>query len=511
MAFVLALSLLAEEKVDLNAVHKIKEEAFANSNVMEYAFYLSDVYGPRLTNSDNHRKAADWAIEQLTKMGLKNARLETWGPFGRGWKYTKFSAHMIEPAYMPIIGFPQAWTPGTKGSVEGEPVLVTIKSEADMENYRGKLKGKIVMEAPIKELQMSTTALAYRYTDADLAGEAMAPDPANHGFSMPLNPAARVSSGRTDGEQTGTTHMTALRWKIIGFFADEGVLAVVNYGDSGDFGTIFADTAGSPNENFPAPPPTISITPEHYNRIARLIAKKMPVKLELNIGAEFSEASDSFNVLAEIPGSDKADEVVMIGAHLDSWHGGTGATDNAAGCAAALEAARILIASGVKLRRTVRIALWGGEEQGLLGSRAYVNEHFRDPQTLARNEEHAKLSAYFNLDNGTGKIRGIYMQGNDRVRPIFEAWLKPVNDLGAATVSIRATAGTDHQPFDAVGIPAFQFIQDPIEYVTRTQHSNMDLYDRLQKSDLMQAAAVTAIFLYNSANREELLPRMVRP
>ncbi len=518
LAFVLPVSLLAEEKVDLNAIYKIKNEAFENSKVMDHLFYLTDVYGPRLTNSANHKMAAEWAVKKLQEMGLKSARLEKWGPFGKGWNYTHFAAHMIEPTYMPIIGFPQAWTPGTNGPVQAEPVLVNIRAEADMEKYKGKLKGKIVLDMPIKDLQMATAPMARRYTDVDLNQEMSAPDPSRRGMFGGMPPSAVGAPGTPAAGAPGEIspmgsfmQMRALRQKVNKFFAEEGVVAVMNYGAKGDGGTVFATSGGSRNEKDPVPPPMFTVTPEHYNRIARLIEKKVPVKMEVNIKAEFVDAVDGFNVIAEIPGTDKADEIVMVGAHLDSWHGATGATDNAAGCASALEAVRLLMASGLKPRRTIRIALWGGEEQGLLGSRAYVKEHFADRETMKLTEQHAKFAGYFNLDNGTGKIRGVYAQGNDMMKPVFDAWLKPLNDLGATAVTNRNTGGTDHQSFDAVGLPGFQFIQDPIEYSTRTHHSNMDVYDHVQKGDLMQAAAVIASFVYNTANRDELLPRKPLP
>ncbi len=513
LAFALPVSLLAEETVDLNAIYKIKTEAFENSKVMDTLFYLTDVYGPRLTNSTNHKMAAEWAVKKLQEMGVKNAHLEKWGPFGKSWNNTHFAAHMIEPSYMPIIGFPQAWTPGTNGAVTAEPVVVNIRAEADMEKYKGKLKGKIVLDMPVKDLQMATAPLARRYTDVDLNNESLAPDPSQRGFGggMPPPAAAGAPAGPGGDRTSSFMQMRALRQKVNKFFADEGVVAVMNYGPKGDGGTVFATSGGSRNEKDPIPPPMFTVTTEHYNRIARLVEKNIPVKMEVNIKSEFVDAVDGFNVIAEIPGTDKADEVVMVGAHLDSWHGATGATDNAAGCASAMEAIRILLASGLKPRRTVRIALWGGEEQGLLGSRAYVKEHFADRETMKVTEQHAKLSGYFNLDNGTGKVRGVYAQGNDMMKPVFDAWMKPLNDLGATAVTNRNTGGTDHQSFDGVGLPGFQFIQDPMEYSTRTHHSNMDVYDHVQKGDLMQASAVIATFVYNTANRDEMLPRKPLP
>ena len=295
------------------------------------------------------------------------------------------------------------------------------------------------------------------------------------------------------------------------FLKDEGVLLVLTSSARGDGGTVFGSAGGSREAKDPMMPPIVALTAEHYNRIARLLEHKVPVKLEFDIEAKMLPATESVNVVAEIPGTTKKDEIVMLGAHLDSWQGGTGATDNAAGCSAAMEAVRLITLLPVKPERTIRIALWGGEEEGLLGSRAYVKEHFGDRETMALKPEHQKLAGYFNLDNGTGKIRGIYLQGNDMMRPIAEAWLAPFKDLGASTITIRNTGGTDHLSFDAVGLPGFQFIQDPVEYDTRSHHSNMDVYDRLQKGDMMQASVVMASFVYNTAMRSEMLPRKPLP
>jgi Zn-dependent M28 family amino/carboxypeptidase len=287
---------------------------------------------------------------------------------------------------------------------------------------------------------------------------------------------------------------------------------VISTGYRGDGGTVFASTGGSRETKDPVPPPSIVLTPEHYNRMTRLLEKKVPVKIEVETRATFhTETQDAFNVIAEIPGGTKKEEVVMLGGHLDSWHGGTGATDNAAGCSVAIEAMRILKTLNITPLRTVRMGLWSGEEQGLLGSRAYVKERFADRETMSLRADHAKLAAYFNLDNGTGKVRGVYLQGNDMVRPIFEAWLAPFKDLGATTLSIRNTGGTDHLSFDNVGLPGFQFIQDPVEYNSRTHHSNMDVYDYVQKADMMQASAIMASFVYNAAMRPEMLPRKPLP
>ncbi|MCC6394161.1 MAG: M20/M25/M40 family metallo-hydrolase [Bryobacterales bacterium] len=499
LLFTVTLWLPAEEQVDLSIVHRIRTEAFENSKVMDHMFHLTDVNGPRLTGSSGYRKAADWVVAKAREYGLSNPRLEKWGPFGRGWEYSKFSAHMLEPAYSPLIGFPLAWSSGTNGPLTGQPSIAVIQTPKDLENFKGKLKGRIVMVDPVRETPLLTDPLAKRYSDADLLGLEQAPEPGAAPRKLP-------------GDFRTPEQLRAFRNKRIVFFKEEGVRAVIFDGATADGGTVFASRGGSNDLKVPVPPPMVALTPEHYNRIVRLIEKKIPVRIELDIGARaIEENQDSSNVVAEIPGIRKNQQLVMIGAHLDSWQGGTGATDNAAGCAVALEVMRILKSLQLPMDRAVRLALWSGEEQGLLGSKAYVKQHFADPARMELKPEHALLSAYFNLDNGTGKIRGVYLQGNDMMRPVFSAWFSPFKDLGAPTISIRNTGGTDHLSFDAVGLPGFQFIQDPMEYGTRTHHSNMDVYDHVSAGDLMQAAAIMASFVYNAATREEMLPRKPLP
>jgi hypothetical protein len=508
-AVAVPIFLAAEEKVDLLIVNRIKSEAFENSKVMDHMFYLTDVHGPRLTGSPNYKAAADWVVQRMTEYGL-TAHEEKWGPFGRGWANKHFEAHLVEPQYQALIGVPLAWTAGTDGTVSGEPVQAVIRTEADFEKFKGKLRGKVVMSMAPKEVAFQAKAAGHRFTEAELAEEAQAPAPgrprnlfAGPGEQPPASPeeARRRREERRKFEE-----------KVAQFLKEEGALVVLSIGYNGDGGTIFATSGGAYDPKKPITLPSVALTPEHYNRIERLMDHKIPVKLEFNIRNQFYEDNpDSVNVVAEIPGDDKKDEIVMLGAHLDSWHGGTGATDNAAGSAVVMEAARILKSLNLPLHRTVRMALWGGEEEGLLGSRAYVKEHFADRETMKLAAEHAKLAGYFNYDNGTGKIRGVYLQGNDMVRPIFEAWLAPFKDLGATTITIRNTGGTDHQSFDAVGLPGFQFIQDPMEYSTRTHHSNMDVYDHIQAGDLMQASAIMASFVYNAAMRDEMLPRKPLP
>ena len=514
-AFLLATALGAQEKVDLYTINRIKNEAFQNSKVMENAFYLTDVYGPRLTGSPGLQAAAEWAVRRFNEWGLANAKLEKWGPFGRGWYCASFSAQMKEPQYSPLIGFARPWSPGTNGPVSGEPVLAPIRTEADLEQFKGKLKGKIVLLEEPRPSQPITTALMQRFNDAELAAEALAPDPspASPFFSpIPRQQGPPPYPGFIPGKPFDDAAAQKWRNKVNKFLTDEGVLLTLIPGYGTDGGTVFATAAGSRELKNDVPPPSVALTREHYDRIARLIEKKIPVTLQFDIQNRMdTEAKDSFTVTAEIPGTSNNDELVMLGGHLDSWTGGTGATDNAAGCAATMEAIRILKALKLQMPRTVRIALWTGEEEGLLGSKAYVKEHFADPETMVLKPEHARLSGYFNLDNGTGKIRGVYLQDNDMMRPVFEAWLAPFKDLGASTVTIRKTGGTDHLSFDAVGLPGFQFIQDPIEYSTRTHHSNMDLYDHLVQPDLMQASAILASMVYHAAVRPEMLPRKELP
>lgn len=491
---------LRAESVDLDAVHRIRQEAFERSKIPDHLFYLSDYYGPLLTNSANFRKAADWAMGRLREYGLENVRKESWGPFGRTWEIEHFSAHLVEPNYAPLTGFALAYTRSTDGPLTAEAILAPLAVEADLAKHKGKLRGKIVlMDAPRSPSEAPPTTRSIvrsgRYSDEDLKKIALAPEPV-----LPGAPPADFARQRE------------FRRKIPAFLLEEGVAAAISHGRIGSDGTVFGAGGGSHDLKVPVPPPMVVIAVEQYNRIARLLQRNVMVKLRIEARSRIiEEPADSFNVLADIPGGAKKGELVMLGAHLDSWHGGTGATDNASGSAVVMEAVRILKTLGFKMDRTVRMALWSAEEQGLLGSRAYVKEHFADRETMQLKAEHSRLSAYFNFDNGSGKIRGIYLQNNDMVRPIFEAWLKPFHDLGATTVAIRNTTGTDHLSFDAVGLPGFQFIQDPLEYHTRTHHSNMDLTDNTSRSDLMQGAAIMAAFVYHAATRPEMLPRKPLP
>ena len=521
--FLLGLSVTAQvgqvEKIDQEMINKIRAEGMERSQIMDTLSWLTDVVGYRLTGSPNMKKANEWTKAKLAEWGLVNAALESWGPFGRGWSFDKVSVHVVEPTPFPLIAYPEAWTPGTKGPIVGEVVQVNIESEADFEKYKGKLKGRIVMTAPAREVKAWFNAPGERMSDEELLKMANDLPPAGQGRQM------------APAQMQAMRARMVLAPKIAAFLLAEGALAQLKVARVGDGGTVFVQGGGSREKNGPPALPSLQLTAEHYNRVTRILAKGVPVKVEIDIKASFhDEDLMAYNTVAEIPGTDKKDELVMLGGHLDSWHGGTGATDNAAGVSVAMEAVRILKALGVQPRRTIRIALWSGEEQGLLGSRAYVRQHFAERQPtpqqqqqrdemgrmmasmnplgpLVTKPDHEKFSVYFNLDNGTGKIRGVYLQGNEAVRPIFRDWLAPFHDLTYRSEAEARAHGTDHLAFDGVGLPGFQFIQDPVEYDTRTHHSNMDTYERLQADDMKQAAVIMAAFVYNAAMRDEKLPR----
>jgi carboxypeptidase Q len=489
----------AAERVDLDAIYKIKDEGLERSQVMDTLWYLTEVHGPRLTNSPNIRAAAAWATAKMTEWGLSNPRQEVWGPFGRGWLNEKFTANVVTPQPFPLLAFTRAWTPGTNGPVTADAVLAIVDRAEDFPKWQGKLQGKIVLAARATTVNALFNATGRRFTDQELVDMQ----------SQPVN--AGRGRGGAPANPPGNPNFARDRMR---FFAREGAVAVLEPGSGrNDHGAILV---GGSNANRDAKEPAtaaqIVIASEHYNRIVRLLEHNMPVAIELNVRNRFvDDTLDSFNVVAEIPGTDKADEVVMLGAHFDSWHAGTGATDNAAGSAAMMEAMRILKATGLRLRRTVRLALWTGEEQGFFGSRAYVKEHFGDRETIELKPGHAKLSGYFNLDNGTGAIRGVYLQGNEAIRPVFAAWMEPLRNLGMTTLTIRGTGGTDHLSFDEVGLPGFQFVQDPVEYSSHSHHTNMDVYDRIQAQDMMKNAVIIASFVYHAATRDTLLPRKALP
>ena len=512
LLFTLVPAVQSQEKVDLETISRIRYEGFRNSKVMELASGLMDSIGERLTGSPNMKRANEWTRDQLTAMGLSNAHLESWGPFGRGWASQYVNARMTSPDIVPLIAYAKAWTPGTNGVVTGKCIRVAIEKKEDFEKYRGKLAGMIVIAGPDAEVKPITELPYKRLTDDDLAKTSDYEIPGERP-PFRMSEIARRRQFQKDLNQ---------------FYADEKVLAVIDHsrGTSGG-GTVFVQSGGSYKPGETTTIPQLTMASEHWSRIARLLQQKKDVTLELNVTNTFYDDDlMQYDTIAEIPGADKKDEIVMLGAHLDSWHAGTGATDNGAGTIVMMEAVRILKALDIKPRRTIRIGLWSGEEEGLLGSQGYVEQHFgsrprmedpnmKDTPTLLRREagpvtvkpEQAKISAYFNVDNGTGKIRGVYLQENEAVAPIFEAWMRPFKDLGMTTLTMRNTGGTDHLSFDAVGIPGFQFLQDPIEYETRTHHSNMDVYDRLQPEDLKQISVIVASFVYDAAMRDQMLPR----
>jgi hypothetical protein len=481
-------------------VEKIREEGLKRSQVMKTAFYLTDVNGPRLSGSTGLKKANQWTQKQLADWGLKNATIEPWGQFGKGWEIEKSYVAMKTPYYQALIASPKAWTPGTNGLVSGKVVLVKAEKEEEFAAYKGKLKNAVVLLQTEVEIKTTFKPDAARRTDEELEKMAKAEKAAESSSWTP----ERIAEYRAK---------RALRQKITQLIADEGASVILSNGRGMD-GTYFTSNGASYATDAKPSLPELEMAAEHFARIQRLLQAGQEVEIEIETKTRFlTDDLTGYNVVAEIPGTDKKlkEELVMLGGHLDSWHAATGATDNAAGCAVMMEAVRILQAIGVKPRRTIRIALWGSEEQGLYGSKNYVKKHFADDETMKLLPDHAKLAGYYNLDNGTGKIRGVYMQGNEAVKPIFEAWIKPFYDLGAQTLTIQNTGGTDHLSFDGLGLPGFQFIQDEIDYSTRTHHTNMDTYDRLQEEDLKQAAVIVASFVYHTAMRDQKLPRKTLP
>lgn len=488
------------------AATKIKNEGLNNSKVMDIAFHLTDVAGPRLTNSPGYLRAANWAKDELTKMGLVNAALEPWGDFGVGWEQTRCYIAMTAPYYSPVIAIPRAWTGGTPGKkiMSSEVILINVKDSAELyQQYSGKVKGKIVMVYSPDTLHPSFTPDGQRYADSTLEKLANAkPD------------APRGGGGRNFTMTDAMRQRQTLARQLLDFYKNEKPALVLSLNGRGNDGTLFVQNGGSYAKDAVNNYGWVMLSSDDFLRIQRMLMAGQKVEIEADVKTQFYPADiKGYNVIAEIAGTDPVlkDEIVMLGGHLDSWHGATGATDNAAGSAVMMEAVRILKTAGLQPKRTIRIALWSGEEQGLLGSRAYVKTHFADPADMVLKPEHAKISAYYNLDNGTGKIRGIYLQGNEGARSIFQKWLEPFSDLGAKTVTISNTGGTDHQAFDGVGIPGFQFIQDAIEYDTRTHHTNMDTYDHLIPEDLKQAATIIASFVYNTAQGDEKIPRKELP
>ncbi|MBS1800093.1 MAG: M20/M25/M40 family metallo-hydrolase [Acidobacteria bacterium] len=520
----------AKENIDLTMYARIRDEGFKHSHVMEFADALTNGIGPRLTGSPNMKKANEWTRDTLTKIGLENAHLEDWGEFGMGWQQVNTWGRIISPDAEPVWLQAAPWSPATSGPVTGEAVHIAISDVKDLDKYKGKLKGKIVLFGAIRSTPDLTDPLFHRYTDEEL--KEMESYPTGEG---------RAATPNIQQLLAERARLTAVRTAALKMMTEEGVAAIItptrDGSKGGGTGIIFDDNGanlvrGAQVKEAAVAIPNAVMMIEHYNRIARLLDHKVPVTLEVNIETKFTgDHEHGFDTVAEIPGTDPKlkDQVVMVGGHLDSWISGTGATDNAAGSVVAMEAVRILKALGIKPKRTIRIALWSGEEQGLYGSQGYVKQHFgtfaepehADPASvpgfmrqrgkLTTTKEWETLDAYYNLDNGTGKIRGVYTQENYAIAPIFRQWLAPLADLGATTISYRNTGGTDHLSFDAVGLPGFQYIQDPMDYETRTHHSDMDTFDRLHAADLQQAAVIEAIFLYNTSEREQMMPRKPFP
>lgn len=483
-----------------DVIAKIKNEGLKQSKVMDFAFHLTDISGPRLTNSPGFFRAANWAKDKLTEMGAINVALEPWGDFGIGWEQNRCYMAVTAPYYFPVVAIPRAWTGSTPGkkTMSSEVIVINAKDSAELyQKYSGNVKGKIIMLYSADTLKPSFTADGARFTEEELNKMANAkPDTTR-----------RTVMGRGRGG-------FGLARQLPDFYKKEKPALVLSMSRAGNDGTLFVQNGGAYTKDAENNYGYVMLSSDDYLRIQRMVMAGQKVEMEADVKTTFYTSDiKGYNVVGEIPGTDPVlkDEIVMLGGHLDSWQGATGATDNAAGCAVMMEVLRIIKAAGFQPKRTIRIALWSGEEQGLLGSRGYVKNHFADPADMVLKPEHAKVSAYYNLDNGTGKVRGIYLQGNAAAGPIFTKWLEPFAELGAKTVTINNTGGTDHQAFDGVGIPGFQFIQDEIEYDTRTHHTNMDTYDHLVPEDLMQAATVIAAFVYNTAQLDTKIPRKELP
>jgi carboxypeptidase Q len=556
-----------------DAIARIIEEGMNHSQAMTNLSYLCDVIGPRLTGSPNLKRANEWTRDKLASWGLTNAHLEAWGPFGRGWTLQKFSAQLVEPQAVNVIAYPNAWSPGFEQPLVAEVVYFDARTNADLKKFEGKLKGAIVLAGPTREVSAPFAPIARRLVETNLLALANAGEPRDGRarFQSPDQFGGTNSPSRGPGGPGAFGRRgRGFPGRFLPFLAREGAALIVNESSSGDGGAVFVTSASVPRPgsetnsdsgfgfgfgsdfgpnatnlirawatNAPAIPPQITIAAEDYNRMARMIEQGEKLKMAVDLKVKFNDDDlMAYNTVAEIPGTDLRDEIVMLGAHMDSWHSGTGATDNGAGVAATMEAVRIIAALNLKPRRTIRIALWSGEEEGLMGSKAYVTEHFgyftnetrsiaasskkeagssegsstnsitnNESRKLVRGPEYDKLSIYFNLDNGAGKVRGVYLQGNEALRPIFRRWLEPFRDLGAETLTLSNTGSTDHMSFDTVGLPGLEFLQDPLDYMTRTHHSNEDVFDRIQADDLKQAATIIAAFVYDAAMADEKMPR----
>jgi hypothetical protein len=497
--------------VDTATINRIRGEAIANSQAMEHHWWLSEVFGPRATGTPGYQRGADWVMKKFAEWGLKNIHVERF-PFGQGWTIERFSAHMITPSPAPLIGMPRWNSPSTNGTVTADVVQVRAAAEADFAKYRGQLKGRIVVLQAPRPVRMLDGRIVLRMNDEDWKEAMTLPEPS----PKPAGPGG-------GGQGAAQKFAQALQR----FLVEEGVAAVLDRGSDSDLsaggsdlswqtqrvdgGTIFPGNGGSRDPKAPQQVPSATLAVEHYNRIARLLERGQPVRMEVNIQTRFypetNPEGNAFNIIADIPGSDLAKEVVILGAHFDTYPYATGATDNTTGSVAMIEAVRVIQALGLRPRRTIRVALWAAEEQGLLGSREYVNRHYFDAGTKTPKPEHANVQAYFNLDNGTGRILGIWGQNNTGAMKAFDQWGQALKDLGWKNVSPRSVSQTDHGSFENAGLPGFQFIQERLEYNSRTHHSNMDTFDHVVKDDVVQQGAVAAVFAWYAANTPERLPR----
>jgi carboxypeptidase Q len=551
-----------------DAIARIIDEGLNHSHAMTNLSYLCDVIGPRLTGSPNMKRANEWTRDKLASWGLANVHLESWGPFGRGWMLQKFYAQLVEPQATALIAYPNAWSPGFEHPLVADVVYFDAKTNADLKKFEGKLKGAIVLAGPMRELNAPFAPIARRLVETNLLALANAGEPreGRARFQSPDQFGGTNSPSRGPG--AFGRRGRGFPGRFLPFLAREGAALIVNESSSGDGGAVFVTSASVPRPgsetnsdsgfgfrsdfganatnlirawatNAPVIPPQITVAAEDYNRMARMIQQGEKLKMAVDLKVKFNDDDlMAYNTVAEIPGTDLKDQIVMLGAHMDSWHSGTGATDNGAGVAATMEAVRIISALKLAPRRTIRIALWSGEEEGLMGSKAYVTEHFgyftnetraiaaasskkeagssegtstnstnTESRKLVRGPEYDKLSIYFNLDNGAGKIRGVYLQGNESLRPIFRRWLEPFRDMGAETLTLSNTGSTDHMSFDTIGLPGLEFLQDPLDYMSRTHHSNEDVFDRIQGDDLKQAATIIAAFVYDAAMADDKMPR----
>ena len=483
-----------QETIHWNVIQKIRAEGFQNTEAMKIAGYLTDVYGPRLANSPSYNEAAQWVYETFNSYGLSNVAIEPYGDFGVSWEVDFVSVHMLTPQYMPIIAYPNTWCRGTDKEIRGNAVYINIENiaaESELTEYHGKLQNAIIFIEPIQEINPTWKPLARRYTEEQLDELAQ------------TNITEQIRRERRRGQNSsGITTK-----QIVDFFFTEGAAALAAPDGRENYGTVLVnEVPGEAWKSLDAiHPPFLVFAAEHYNRVLRLLDKKIKVELlvDMRISISDSERTDH-NVLAELPGT--GDEVVLIGAHLDANSAGAGATDNASGVTAVMEAMRILKQIGVKPKRTIRAALWGGEEYGLLGSKKYIEKHFGGTEQTSVKQDHKKLAIYFNKDGGAGRIRGIQLQGNEQLRPILSDWLQPLHSLGVAHLTSQVSRNSDHAPFNAAGLPAVTFLQDPVE--RRAYHTNMDTYDRFVPEDLVQSAVVLAVLAYHAAMYETKIPRI---